>query len=193
MTSEDKPQPRFVESLNTERLIIRRPRLEDAQVLTEAINASHPELRQWMDWAVDPQTLERSEDYCRRSTDEWEKGEAFPALMFLRDDQTLIGGTGLVRADWHVPKTELDYWCATTHVGNGYITEAARALTRYAFESLGMVRVELRMDDRNHRSWAVAERLGFTFEATLAKDARATDGSLRDTRIYTMFDLSALT
>jgi RimJ/RimL family protein N-acetyltransferase len=40
------------------------------------------------------------------------------------------------------------------------------------------------MDDRNTRSWKVAERFGFELEATLKNEVRVPDGSLRDTRIY---------
>lgn len=40
------------------------------------------------------------------------------------------------------------------------------------------------MDDRNERSWRVAERCGFQLEGTLRNSARTVDGQLRDTRVY---------
>jgi RimJ/RimL family protein N-acetyltransferase len=43
----------------------------------------------------------------------------------------------------------------------------ASALTRVAFEVVGMRRVELHIDTRNVPSQAVARKLGFTHEATL--------------------------
>ena len=59
-----------------------------------------------------------------------------------------------------------------------------RALARMAFDALDARRVEIRMDDNNERSWRVAERAGFTFEALLRFDAVTPTGEPRSTRIY---------
>jgi RimJ/RimL family protein N-acetyltransferase len=40
------------------------------------------------------------------------------------------------------------------------------------------------MDDRNERSWRVAERCGFTLEGILRNEAIGVHGELRNTRIY---------
>ena len=96
------------------------------------------------------------------------------------------------RFDWTVPKFEIGYWCRSDLTGRGLVTEATWALARHAFESLGARRVELKMDDRNRRSWAVAERLGFRLEATLRHDVRVPDGTLRDTRVYGAVSLEEL-
>ena len=77
-------------------------------------------------------------------------------------------------------------------VGRGYASESTWALARHAFTELKANRVELRMDDRNERSWAVAERFGFRLEATLRNEVRVPDGSLRDTRIYGAVSLDEL-
>lgn len=94
--------------------------------------------------------------------------------------------------DWAVPKFEIGYWCRTDKVGQGFVSEATLALAQHAFLGLGAKRVALRMDDRNRRSRSVAERLGFVHEATLKNNDRATDGSLRDTRVYAAFSLTDL-
>ena len=64
------------------------------------------------------------------------------------------------------------------------MTEAVRAVTAFAFGQLRAERIEIRMDSRNTRSSAVAERVGYTREACLRRQARGVDGSLRDTLIY---------
>jgi RimJ/RimL family protein N-acetyltransferase len=86
--------------------------------------------------------------------------------------------------DWSVPRFEIGYWVRRCFVGQGYITEAVRGVTRFAFETLGARRVEIRCDARNERSRRVAERSGFELEATLRNHAVAVDGELRDTLIY---------
>ena len=87
-----------------------------------------------------------------------------------------------------VPSFEIGYWIHRAHARQGYVTEAARALATLAFDELGSGRVEIRMDENNRRSWAVAERLGLEWEATLKSHRRDISGKLSNTRVYAMFD-----
>ncbi|MBN2304508.1 MAG: GNAT family N-acetyltransferase, partial [Anaerolineae bacterium] len=102
-------------------------------------------------------------------------------------DGAVVGGSGLHRIDWSVPRMEIGYWARTSMSGHGYITEAVLGITAFAFETLGAQRIEIRCDARNIRSAAVAERAGYTREACLRHSDRGVDGSLRDTLIYAMF------
>ena len=97
-----------------------------------------------------------------------------------------LGGSGLHRIDWGVPAFEIGYWLRTSAWGRGYISEAARVLCRFAFETLGANRVEIRCDGRNARSMAVPRRLDFVQEATLRNHCRDGCGELRDTLIFAM-------
>ena len=183
---------RLPAELHTERLVLRLPEAVDAKPLNQAIVASHPELKLWMDWAVEPQKLSETQKFCRESRSAWEEETAFNCLMVDRISAEIVGGCGYARLLWTVPRFEIGYWCRTDRVGNGYVSEATYELARHAFEALSAQRVELRMDDRNVRSWRVAERLGFSHEATLRNDTRCPDGSLRDTRIYGATTLTSL-
>lgn len=183
---------RLPTEIRTDRLLIRLPAIEDAQMLNESILASHPELSVWMDWAVEPQSLEETKNFCRESLTAWEEERGLNALMVELASGEIIGSSGYPRLDWMVPKFEIGYWCRSDKVGQGFVSEAARALAEHAFEALDANRVELRMDDRNRRSWMVAERLGFNHEATLRNDVRVPDGTLRDTRVYGAVSLKSL-
>jgi RimJ/RimL family protein N-acetyltransferase len=85
-----------------------------------------------------------------------------------------------------VPKGEIGYWMETRHTGQGYATEAARALTDFGFGVLGFRRIEIRCDALNRASAAVPDRLGYTLDARLVNDDVAADGSgaLRDTLVF---------
>jgi ribosomal-protein-serine acetyltransferase len=58
-------------------------------------------------------------------------------LLLLRGTRTLVGGSGLHRIDWEVPKFEIGYWCPTRFTGQGYVTEAMRGIAAFAFDALG--------------------------------------------------------
>lgn len=174
----------FPDSFETERLTIRAPRPGDGKYVNEAILESLDELRPWMAWARTAPTLEESEFRNRNAWVKWHAREDLPVYLFLKGTDTFVGGSGLHRMNWDVPKFEIGYWCRTKFQGQGYITEAVVGLTDFAFEVLGARRVEIRTDEKNVNSWKIPERLGFKLEGTLINDALNPAGQLRDTRIY---------
>ena len=184
----------LADQLVSERLVLRPPTQDDAPELNRAVAQSHRELHRWMAWAAadEPQSVEETLSFCKEAQRKCQEGVEYPVLMTLLSTGAIIGASGFAAIDWEVPLFEIGYWVRSDCVGHGYASEAARRLTRYAFEDLDAVRVELRMDNLNVRSWSVAERLGFDWEATLKKVARAYNSELRDTRLYAMFSLADL-
>ncbi len=174
--------------LDTPRLLIRCPQPGDGAAYLEAILASLDALKPWMPWAHEPQEPAGSEARARKFQADYLARADLVMAMFLRGDDgsagLLVGGTGLHRIDWSVPRFEIGYWCRSSHVGQGLVSEAVGALADMAFAQLRAQRVEIRCDDRNERSWRVAERCGFALEGVLRKDTRDVDGQPRDTRVY---------
>ena len=178
---------RLPERLDTPRLLLRAPVRADAAMVNEAVLDSFEDLHAWMVWAAVRPSVADSRAFCEQAGRDRAAGSACPLLMLAADGR-MVGATGFARVDWQVPAFEVGYWCRSGCTGQGYATEAAGVLTRFAFESLGARRVELRIDARNVRSVAVAERLGFELEGTLRRNVRDHHGVLRDTRIYALID-----
>lgn len=176
----------FPDQFETERLVIRSPRPGEGRMVYEAVMESIEQLKLWMPWAHQEMSPEIQEGISRRMHANFLAREDLPLRLFHKDTGELVGGSGLHRFDWDVPRFEIGYWVRTKFEGQGYITEAVIGITNFAFEKLFAERVEIRMDDKNERSWRVAERAGFTLEGILRKDARTVDGKLRDTRVYAL-------
>lgn len=174
----------FPEQLETARLILRPPRPGDGAVINAAVLESINELRPWMPWAANTPTDDDSETWCRNAHAKFVTRAELPMTLYLKESGTFVGGSGLHRIEWKVPRFEIGYWVRTSLAGKGYISEAVETLTNFAFESLSARRVEIRMDDRNDRSWRVAERLGFQLEGILRNDDRDTAGEVRSSRVY---------
>jgi RimJ/RimL family protein N-acetyltransferase len=172
--------------LLTPRLLLRAPRPEDAGAVFEAVRESFVELNRWMPWAASTPTPDDARDFCARSAVQRQEETACNLLMIDQATGVLVGATGYPRLDWNVPSFEIGYWCRASQVGRGYVSESTSALADHAFRALGAHRVELRMDDRNERSFAVAERLGFALEGVLRNHVRDHHGALRDTRVYAL-------
>jgi RimJ/RimL family protein N-acetyltransferase len=58
------------------------------------------------------------------------------------------------------------------------------ALVEHALTTMGANRVFLTTDERNGRSWRLAEKIGFQLEGTLRKDRLNLEGVPRNTRVY---------
>jgi len=79
----------------------------------------------------------------------------------------LAGTAGMHPIDWPNRSVALGYWIDRGLEGKGLVTAACRRLIAHCFEELELHRVEIRCAVENHRSRAVATRLGFREEGTL--------------------------
>jgi len=174
-------------SVETRRLLLRPPQAGDGHAHYEALMESLPALRQFLGtlpWVAGEQSVELSEILCRASHASFVARKDFPFFIFEKATGSFLGGCGLYRLAWDLPKAEVGYWCRTSRTGEGFVTEAVSAMADYAFRHLSAVRVELITDDGNLGSRGVADRCGFELEGVLRNTRRAQDGELRNLCMY---------
>ncbi len=175
--------------ISSERLDIVGPRQErldaDAAELNAAIVETIDELTPWMPWARPVPSVQQTRDNLLRAEEKWRRRTELRLLLFLKGTGTLVGSSGLHDLEWEIPRFEIGYWIRSRFAGQGYATEAVRAIAQMAFTSLGACRLEIRTSASNQRSIAVARRAGFELEAVLRDDMRLGDGTLCDSHIYT--------
>ena len=88
-------------------------------------------------------------------------GYSFLAVVE-RDGDALVGDAGLNPLGGRGPDVELGYTVARASWGQGYATEARRALVAHAFAALGVPRVVAQVEPANLASRHVLEKLGMT-------------------------------
>lgn len=172
------------EELHDERIVVRPYREEDAQALFDAINESREHIRPWLPFADQHQTVEETRNSINTRRSHWVLREDLGMSIWTKEAGRFLGGIGLHPHAWEIGYFEISYWLRSGVEGHGYMTSAARLLADYAFTSLKAQRLEIRCDERNTRSAAVARRLGFIQEACLRHESKAPDGSLRNTLIF---------
>jgi RimJ/RimL family protein N-acetyltransferase len=139
--------------LTSERLVLRRPRDEDAP----AIIAIAGDLRVSRNLARIPHPYGEAD--ARFFLDQIAPRE-FVWVLTLRSSAELVGMAGLSATD--DPDTaELGYYLAPAHWGFGLATEAARAILRYGFDVAGFVAVTAGHFVENPASGRVLRKLGF--------------------------------
>ncbi len=172
------------EELHSERISVRSYRVSDAEALRGAIEEARDYIRPWLPFADTHQTVEESRDWIKQQEARWLLREDMIVGIWEIASQRFIGGSGLHPRDLNFTYFEIGYWLRPSAAGHGYMTEAAQLLTNYAFDHLTANRVEIRCDERNERSAAVARRLGFVLEGLLRDDRIAPDGQLVGTLVF---------
>lgn len=173
--------------IETERLLLRPLRPGDGAMIHASVLETLDDLRRFpasMQWAMHEHLAETTEEFARRGAANWIIRADFPMLATHRDGGEHVGNVGIHRFNWTTRVFEIGWWRRKRFQGQGLITEAARALTEFAFVQLGARRVWCLCDDENARSWRVAERLGFEHEGTLKSERCDPDGTRRTMRVY---------
>ena len=151
-------------TLETERLILRPFTMEDADAVTALVGARE----------IAASTLSIPHPYDRSMAEQWlatheagfARGEAISFAVTLRDGGTLVGCVGLMVEPPH-RRAEIGYWTGLAFWGRGFCTEAAAAVVRHAFESLGLHRIFAHHMARNPASGRVMQKIGMRHEGTL--------------------------
>jgi RimJ/RimL family protein N-acetyltransferase len=157
--------------IETERLLLRKPQLADAEAALELLDYSvameflggvHP------DTAADPGYA------IRRWLGRWEDNDCGPFSIIRREDGRWLGRCGLlvwdVRTWTHTTfvtagefaQPELGWALAREHWGRGYATEAALAVREWAYAERCVAHLISLIEAANVRSQRLAERLGAT-------------------------------
>jgi RimJ/RimL family protein N-acetyltransferase len=152
--------------IETERLVLRQPRAEDAADL--AVAYSDPEVMRFMGDGSTA-TVAEIEDGIGQWLERWESWGMSLCSVERREDGRVLGRAGFLLWDpetWQVPgdETELGWLLAREHWGHGYATEAALALRDWALGERGLTRLISLIQPGNLRSIRVAEKLGERYE-----------------------------
>lgn len=100
----------------------------------------------------------------------------------------IIGSIGLI----YDPKREnesvkmIGYAMSDLYWGNGYMTEAARAVIKHGFEQCGIDLISAYCYPENARSMRVIEKCGFVYEGTLRLAERLYNGEVKDNACYSL-------
>jgi ribosomal-protein-alanine N-acetyltransferase len=171
-----------VERFETARLVLRRPRRDDAPAMF-ARYAGDPEVTRYLGWATH-QTVQDTRAFLDFSDNEWARWPAGPYMIESRADATLIGGTGLGFETRQQATT--GYVLARDTWGCGYATEALIAMRELA-SRLGVERLYALCHPEHQASWHVLEKGGFVREGLLrgyADFPNLAPGAKRDVLCY---------
>jgi RimJ/RimL family protein N-acetyltransferase len=160
--------------------------LRDAATLFDAANATLEAAALWEYMYIGP--FESKESFAAWMAAGVAGPKEIPFTVFRNTDGSAIGqirlmeletmhGRGELGSIWYLPEAQRTF-------AN---TEACFLLLCHLFDDLRYRRAEWKCDNANRRSFAAAERLGFTYEGTFRQHA-VRKGVNRDTAWFSLID-----
>ena len=169
--------------LTDEDLLLRPFRLDDAPDLYCAVRESLKELKPWMSWATDEYSEQTARDYIAIARARWEEHN-FYAFAIVRANE-ILGACTLSSIHSIYRFCNLGYWVRTSCHGQGIAGRAAKLVARFAFQRLGLIRVEIVIAVGNHASVRVAQKIGAHEEGILLNRI-VVGASIYDAHMYSL-------
>ena len=152
------------EILETKRLRLRKPALQDAEDIFRKY-AQDPEVTKYLTWRPNRNVQETRDflDACLRA---WDEGKSFHWVIERKADHELLG---MITARVDDQKWELGYVLAPSYWGRGYMTEVVKKIVDWALKQEEIYRVWSVCDVDNRASARVMEKTGMKREGILRR------------------------
>jgi ribosomal-protein-alanine N-acetyltransferase len=174
-------------ALKGERVMLRMPVAADYREWAALRAASRRFLEPWEPrWPADE--LERGAWRQRlgRYRADFAQGSAVAFFIFETCSGKLVGGITLANIRHGVAQSgQIGYWIGEQFAGQGYMLEALRLVSRFAFETMRLHRIEAACIPDNKRSIRVLEKAGFQREGLLRSYLRI-NGIWQDHYLYAL-------
>ena len=164
--------------IETERLLLRRFRIEDAPAAYRNWMSS-PVVTKYLTWP--PHTsVEESRDYIQSVIDSYDDDDFYTWVIEWKETREIVGAIGVNEIFAIVDSCEIGYCMSDRFWGKGIMAEAFAAVIRYLFEEVGFNRIQSTHDPNNPQSGRVMEKCGLKYEGTLRQAARNNQGICDD-------------
>lgn len=162
-------------------VVLRPPRASDYQEWRELRGASRAFLQPWEPtWPADDLTRAAFRRRLAAYARDRELGAAYAFFVLRASDEALTGGITLSNVRRGVAQMgTIGYWCAQAHTRQGLTLAAVRAMSDFAFRTLGLHRLEAACIPDNQPSRKLLLKAGFAEEG-YAKAYLKINGAWRD-------------
>ena len=171
-----------IPDLSTERLLLRKIRLNDAPDMFEY--SKDPEVTKYLLWDPHP-NVEHTRNYIDYLQDRYRDGKYYDWAVILKSSGKMIGTCGFSSILPEHRSAEVGYVLNPAFRGHGIAGEALSAVLDFAFRKMALNRVEAKCVAENASSERVMQKVGMTFEG-VARSALLVKGEFRNIKIYSM-------
>lgn len=147
-----------------EGLVFREFHDDDATAFANAARESVDTVGRWMPWCTSTFSEQNALEWFQQCRSSRRSQVGYEFGVFTQDSGQLLGGAGLNAINHQYLFCNLGYWVRQSAQRRGVALRAVQAMLPYAFNTLGMQRVEIVIAEGNTASEAVARKVGAQFE-----------------------------
>lgn len=170
----------FPEMLETERLVLRRYRSEDAVGILELVEQNRTQLLREFAQVAGLQNVEEAKSFIAQKGEQWNHGKTLCYGIWRKQARQQIGQLQVKNVAWEIPSAELSYFIDRLSQGQSYASESLRRIAELAFQDLTFQRIYVRILPLNRESLSLAKKLGFQEEGLQRRAFRCGFGELHD-------------
>jgi len=145
--------------LQTERLLLRFPKLEDSEKITSIVRLPNFPARLPL---KEMSSTNEIKDWLKRLQEGWVKGQVFSWIVDELDSGQMVGQVTLSKVAGD-NRWALAFWTHPDYWGKGYATEGVEKILKFGFEALGAETIWAGAGDWNKGSCRVLEKVGMIF------------------------------
>lgn len=160
--------------LTTERLILRRFTLDDAEDMFRNWAASEKVTR-YLTWEPYKNT-DDVKGYIQYVIESCEQPDHYDWVIEYKELGQVIGSIGVISLREDIAACEIGYCLSDKFWGKGIMPEALREVIRFLFEEVGMNRIQATHDVNNPNSGRVMEKCGMQYEGTMRQASKNNQG-----------------
>ena len=149
--------------IETERLILRKWNMGDINDIVEGLNNIN--VSKWLAGVPYPYTVDQAKEFIRKTIE----NDLYNFAIVLKSENKVIGGTQLTNISRSNGTAGGGIWINEKYQGYGYGQEAFGARIKYAFEDLGLRRLENGYFKGNERSHKMQLKFGYKDEGIRRK------------------------
>lgn len=153
--------------IESERLILRSWKIEDTSDIVEGLNNIN--VSKWMATVPYPYTLDDAKSFINYALEVEKEGKGYMFAIVLKEENKVIGGTTLTSINKKDGTAGGGIWLNEKYQKNGYGSEAFSMRIKFAFEELGLRRMENGYFPGNDKSEKMQLRLGYKNEGMRRK------------------------
>jgi len=140
-------------------------REDHAQELFELTDLNREHLREWLPWLDFTKSASDTKKFIETTIEQYKNNQG--PQFALKYNGVLCGVNGFHKIDTLHKNGAIGYWLSKSYSGKGIVTKSTKELTKIGFEEYSLHKIEIHCAEGNEKSRAIAERLGFVYEATL--------------------------
>lgn len=165
-----------------EGLYLRPVAVTDAPALFSLIDKQRSYLRQWLPFIDSSLEVRDTELFLQYVS---AKGNTHDKVFVIMYQHEVSGLISFKAVDYQHRKLEIGYYLSEQQQGKGIMRRSCQALVNYAFETMGMNRIQIKVGIGNFRSSNIPQKLGFKLEG-VQHESEFLNGRFHDLEVYSL-------